>query len=89
MLKIKTHAEDVTATLLKNLDIHSYDGDDTSHSKGQSGKRLLLASRGHPIQGLAYYGFCIVPTHLSHTLNLILKAPGARRFVTIQLLIKD
>ena len=25
MLKIKTHAEDVTATLLKNLDIHRYD----------------------------------------------------------------
>ena len=24
MLKIKTHAEDVTATLLKNLDIHTY-----------------------------------------------------------------
>ena len=24
MLKIKTHAEDVTATLFKNLDIHRY-----------------------------------------------------------------
>ena len=34
-------------------------------------------------------GSCIDPTHLSHTLNLILKAPGARCLRTIQLLIKD
>ena len=63
--------------------------DDSSHSQGQSGKRLLLASKGHPIRRVAYHGSCIDLTHLSHTLNLILKAPGARRFVTIQLLIKD
>ena len=64
-------------------------GDDSSHSQSQSGKRLLLASRGHQKRGLAYHGSCIDPTHLSHTLNLILKAPGARRTLAIRLLIKD
>ena len=63
--------------------------DDSSHSQGQSGKRLLLASKGHPIRRVAYHGSCIDLTHLSHTLNLILKAPGARCLRTIQLLIKD
>ena len=63
--------------------------DDSSHSQGQSGKRLLLASKGHPIRRVAYHGSCIDLTHLSHTLNLILKAPGARRFRTFRLLIKD
>ena len=45
-------------------------GNDSSHSQGQSEKRLLLASRGHPARAPAYQGSCIDPTHLSHTLDL-------------------
>ena len=52
-------------------------GDDSSHSQGQSGKRLLLASRGHPIRSAAYQGSCIDPSYLSHTLDPTLGTPGA------------
>ena len=45
-------------------------GDDSSHSQGQSGKRLLLASGGHPVGTLLYHGSCIDPTHQSHNLDL-------------------
>ena len=34
--------------------------DDSSHSQSQSGKRLLLASRGHPIRSPAH-GWLLVP----------------------------
>ena len=44
-------------------------GDDSSHSQSQSGKRLLLASRGHPIRSPLYHGSCIDPTYQSHTLD--------------------
>ena len=44
-------------------------GDDSSHSQSQSGKRLLLASRGHPARSLAYQGSCIDPTHQPNTLD--------------------
>ena len=37
--------------------------DDSSHSQSQSGKRLLLASRGHPIRTLLYHESCIDPTY--------------------------
>ena len=63
--------------------------DDSSYSQSQSGKRLLLAFRGHPARTPAYQGSCIDPTHLSHTLNLILKAPGASCPIAIGLLKKD
>ena len=49
--------------------------DDSSHSQSQSGKRLLLASRGHPTRAPAYQGSCIDPTHQSHTLDLTPDAP--------------
>ena len=52
-------------------------GDDSSHSQGQSGKRLLLASRGHPIRTPLYHGSCIDPTHQSHTLDPTPDTPGA------------
>ena len=48
-----------------------------------------MARMGHPIRSPLYHGSCIDPTHQSHTLDLILKAPGARRTAAIQLLIKD
>ena len=64
-------------------------GDDSSHSQSQSGKRLLLASRGHPIRSPLYHGSCIDPTHQSHTLDLTSEAPILRNPVPIQLLIKD
>ena len=64
-------------------------GDDSSHSQSQSGKRLLLAFRGHPIRSATYQGSCIDPTHQSHTLDLTSEAPILRLFPAIQLLIKD
>ena len=64
-------------------------GDDSSHSQSQSGKRLLLASKGHPMRTLLYHGSCIDPTHQSHTLDLTSEAPILRNPVPIQLLIKD
>ena len=45
-------------------------GDDSSHSQGQSGKRLLLASRDHPIWSPPYQRSCFDPSYLSDTLNL-------------------
>ena len=63
--------------------------DDSSHSQSQSGKRLLLASRGHPARTPAYQGSCIDPTHLSHPLDPTPQAPRSRNPLTIQLLIKD
>ena len=39
--------------------------------------------------GLAYQAFSIVLPHQSQTLDPALKASGARRFLAIQLLIKD
>ena len=63
-------------------------GDDPSHSQGQSGKRLLLASKGHPVRRVAYQGTCFDLTHQSHTLDLTLKVSGARRIPASQLLIK-
>ena len=64
-------------------------GDDSSHSQGQSGKRLLLASRGHPIRSVAYQGSCIDPCYLSHTLDPTPDTPGTQSFPTIRLLKKD
>ena len=64
-------------------------GDDSSQSQSQSGKRLLLASKGHPMRTLLYHGSCIDPTHQSHTLDLTSEAPILRNPVPIQLLIKD
>ena len=64
-------------------------GDDSSHSQSQSGKRLLLASKGHPMRTLLYHGSCIDPTHQSHTLDLTSEAPILRNPLPIQLLIKD
>ena len=63
-------------------------GDDSSHSR-QSGKRLLLVSRGHPPRILAYQGSCIDPTHQSHTLDPTLKAAFQKLSAAIRLLIKD
>ena len=59
-------------------------GDDSSHSQSQSGKRLLLASRGHPIRSPLYHGSCIDPTHQSYTLDLTSEAP-ILRLLAIQL----
>ena len=42
----------------------------SSHSQGQSRKRLLLASRGHPIRTILYQTTCIDLTHQPHTLDL-------------------
>ena len=64
-------------------------GDDSSHSQGQSGKRLLLASRGHPARSPAYQGSCIDLCYLSHTLDLTPDLPLPITHVTTQLLIKD
>ena len=64
-------------------------GDDLSHSQGQSGKRLLLASRGHPIRTLLYHGSCIDLTHQSHTLDPTPGVPFPITHLPIQLLIKD
>ena len=64
-------------------------GDDSSHSQGQSGKRLLLAYRGHPARTPAYQGSCIYPTHLTHTLDPTPDLPFPITDVTIRLLIKD
>ena len=54
--------------------------DDSSHSQRQSGKRLLLASRGHPVRTQAYKGSCIDQSHQSHPPFLIRKE---RAFVFI------
>ena len=64
-------------------------GDDSSHSQSQSGKRLLLASRGQTKSAALYHGSCIDPTHQSHTLDLTSEAPILRLFPAIQLLIED
>ena len=64
-------------------------GDDSSHSQGQSGKRLLLASRGHPIRSVAYQGSCIDPSYLSHTLDPTPDTPRSQTLVAIRLLKKD
>ena len=64
-------------------------GDDSSQSQGQSGKRLLLASRGQAKSALLWYGSCIDPTHQSHTFDLTSEAPILRLTVPIQLLDKD
>ena len=61
----------------------------SSHSQGQSEKRLLMASRGHPPRILAYRGSCIDPTHQSHTLDPTLKAAFQKLLAAIRLLIKD
>ena len=61
----------------------------TVHSQSQSGKRLLLASRGYPIRSLAYQASCIDPTHQSQPLDLALKSSGAILLVTIWLINKD
>ena len=63
--------------------------DDSSHSQGQSRKRLLLASRGHPVRSLAYQGSCIDPSHQSHTLDPIPDLSFPITHISIQLLIKD
>ena len=64
-------------------------GDDSSHSQGQSGNRLLLAFRGHPARSLAYQGSCIDLTHQSHTLDPTSEVPSLRVFVPIRLLVND
>ena len=64
-------------------------GDDSSHSQGQSGKRLLLASRGHPARSPTYQGSCIDSSYLSHTLDLNPDLPFPISHVTIQLLVND
>ena len=64
-------------------------GDDSSQSQSQSGKRLLLASRGHSVQTVLYHGSCIDPTHQSHTLDLTPDPPIPITQITIRLLIKD
>ena len=63
--------------------------DDSSHSQSQSGKRLLLASRGHLVRRVAYQGTCTDLTHQSHTLDPTMKVSGARRIPASRLLIKD
>ena len=54
-------------------------GDDSSHSQGQSGKRLLLASRGHPIRSPAYQATCSDPLgpDQTHALDPTPDTPGA------------
>ena len=64
-------------------------GDDSSHSQGQSGKRLPLASRGHPVRTGRYHGSCIDPTHKFHTLDPTPDLPFPITHITTQLLIKD
>ena len=64
-------------------------GDDSSHSQGQSGKRLLLASRGHAGWILAYHGSPMTPTCLSPPLDRTSEAPFPRLVGTIRLLKKD
>ena len=64
-------------------------GDGSSHSQGQSGKRLLLASRGHPIRSGVYHGSSIDPTHQAHTLDPTPEVPFPRLLAAIRLLIKD
>ena len=44
-------------------------GDDSSHSQGQSGKRLFLASRGHPVRSVAYQATSSNPLDQTHTLD--------------------
>ena len=63
--------------------------DDSSHSQGQSGKRLLLASRGHPIRTGLYHRSCIDPMHPPHTLDPTPDPPLFISQLPIQLLIKD
>ena len=64
-------------------------GDDSSHSQGQSGKRLLLAFRGHPARAPAYQGSCIDPTHLYHTLDPTPDLSIPITDITIRLLVND
>ena len=63
--------------------------DDSSHSQSQSGKRLLLASRGHPARAPAYQGSCIDPTHQPNTLDPTPDLSFPITDITIRLLIKD
>ena len=65
------------------------DGDDSSHSKGQSGKRLFLASRGHPIRSLTHQGTSIGPTYWPHMLDLAKMVWFFQNPPTIRLLKKD
>ena len=64
-------------------------GDDSSHSQGQSGKRLLLASRGHPIRSLTPQGTSIWPTYWPHMLDLAKMVWFFQNLRTIRLLKKD
>ena len=43
-------------------------GDDSSHSQGQSRKRLLLAFRGQNLMGQAYHGTSRIPPCQTHPL---------------------
>ena len=61
-------------------------GDDSSYSQGQSGKRLLLASRGHPIRSPAYQGSCIDPPHQFNPLDPTWVVPFLRLSAPIRLL---
>ena len=51
--------------------------DDSSHSQGQFGKRVLQAFRGHPIRTASYQGSYIDPSYLSHTIDSTPDTPGA------------
>ena len=72
------HFEFSRQNLNRNVQIPSMClcGDDSSHSQGQSGKRLLLASRGISGSDAQVHGSCIDPSYLSHTLDPTPDAPG-------------
>ena len=64
-------------------------GDDSSHSQSQSGKRLLLASRGHPMRTHPFRATPSDPKDQSHTLDPAPKVPLPILPVPIRLLKKD
>ena len=64
-------------------------GDDSSHSQGQSRKRLLLAFRGHPIRSPTHQGTSIGPTYWPHMLDLAKMVWFFQNPLTIRLLKKD
>ena len=64
-------------------------GDDSSHSQGQSRKRLLLAFRGHPIRSLTHQGTSIGPTYWPHMLDMAKMVWFFQNPRTIRLLKKD
>ena len=84
----KLHFEFSRQNLNKNVRVPPC-GDGSSHSQSQSGKRLLLAFRGHPMSN---QGYCRTQGNLlfqPQPLDLTPEAPFLILFLTIRLLIND